>query len=402
MEPNSEDVEKELYSLVEELTTCGEKTLSEKHLRQLKKLCKQSDQNVRHVYHLLMIQLEKDHAEIRYSTCQIVDQLFMRSHIFRELLVNDFHHFLELTVETNSELPLPLPVSVAKELKTMVLKSIETWNSKFGAHYKKLELGYSFLQRVKKIDFDGLRTRTVLERRQSEERQRQEALLEKKKQKRVEKEMNETEDEIQLCVTQAENCFLLLFPTPNEIFKTSDDADAETETKQVEDNSLEADADPSDQLKDVESSQPSGSNVGMLSRSYKLTINLPSSNLSLKETPDNTDVLRNLKDLHQQIGHKFLPQVNEWITVLTKGRCSQKKIERAVSLKNMLKGITEKYKELEILPMNKTESRKMIKKDLKMSDSEGDDEFEDVPEVDLDKVQTAGKDLANCKYNCVT
>jgi hypothetical protein len=44
-----------------------------------------------------MTQLEKDHAEIRLSAFQIADQIFVRSHQFRDLILSDFHTFLELT-----------------------------------------------------------------------------------------------------------------------------------------------------------------------------------------------------------------------------------------------------------------------------------------------------------------
>ena len=49
-------------------------------------------------YHLLITQLEKGHSEIRLSSFQMIEELFNRSHYFRELLISNFQHFLELTV----------------------------------------------------------------------------------------------------------------------------------------------------------------------------------------------------------------------------------------------------------------------------------------------------------------
>lgn len=60
--------------------------------------CRKSDSYVLHAYHLLMVQLCKDHAEIRRSAFQIIDQLFQRSHCFREKLVSEFQTFFELTI----------------------------------------------------------------------------------------------------------------------------------------------------------------------------------------------------------------------------------------------------------------------------------------------------------------
>ena len=60
--------------------------------------CRQSDDYVKKCYHGIMIQLMKEHAEIRISSVQLVDVLFNRSHCFRELLLADFKDFMELTI----------------------------------------------------------------------------------------------------------------------------------------------------------------------------------------------------------------------------------------------------------------------------------------------------------------
>lgn len=57
-----------------------------------------------------MTQLRKDHAEIRYSSLLIINELVMRSSLFRTKLEADLEEFLELVEETDSEKPLPLPL----------------------------------------------------------------------------------------------------------------------------------------------------------------------------------------------------------------------------------------------------------------------------------------------------
>ena len=62
-------------------------------------LCyRQSDAYVKHCFYLVMTQLEKDHSEIRLSSLLIIDEIFNRSHCFRDLLLKDFQNFLELTL----------------------------------------------------------------------------------------------------------------------------------------------------------------------------------------------------------------------------------------------------------------------------------------------------------------
>lgn len=71
--------------------------------------------------------------------------------------------FLELTVETDSELPLPPPKEVARKLRTLAIQTVQSWHTSYGSAYKKLALGYHFLKQVKKVrDFSrrsiGIRT----------------------------------------------------------------------------------------------------------------------------------------------------------------------------------------------------------------------------------------------------
>lgn len=98
-----------------------------------------------------MTQLTQDHAEIRLSAFQIVDELFTRSHQFRVLLVSDFQEFLELTLGTDNDCPLPPPREAAQRLRQAAMQAVEGWNEKFGEAYKKLALGYHFLKHTKKV-----------------------------------------------------------------------------------------------------------------------------------------------------------------------------------------------------------------------------------------------------------
>lgn len=98
-----------------------------------------------------MSQLEEGHSEIRLSAFQVMNELFQRSHHFRELLVADMQQFLLLTVETDVDYPLPPPKAAARLLKEQSLSAIATWNDKFGKAYKKLAVGYNFLRHCKQV-----------------------------------------------------------------------------------------------------------------------------------------------------------------------------------------------------------------------------------------------------------
>ncbi|NXJ95858.1 UVSSA protein, partial [Corythaixoides concolor] len=144
-------MDQRLAELVEELTTSGEPRLEPGRMKELKKICKSSDEHLGHAYHLLMTRLNEEHAEMRFSAFQIVQELFIRSHQFRTLIISNFQELLELTVGIDHEQPLPPPKEVAQKLRKAAIKSVQDWHEKYGEAYKKLSLGYHFLKQNKKV-----------------------------------------------------------------------------------------------------------------------------------------------------------------------------------------------------------------------------------------------------------
>ncbi|XP_025968521.2 UV-stimulated scaffold protein A isoform X2 [Dromaius novaehollandiae] len=182
-------MDQRLAELVEELTTSGEQQLEPGRMRELKKICKSSDEHIGHAYHLLMTRLNEEHAEIRFSAFQIVHELFTRSHQFRTLIISNFQEFLEFTVGIDHEQPLPPPKEVAQKLRRAAIKAVQDWHEKYGEAYKKLSLGYHFLKQNKKVDFQDVSARTLAERKREEEKQKRLDNIYKEKAKRAEKEM---------------------------------------------------------------------------------------------------------------------------------------------------------------------------------------------------------------------
>ncbi|XP_047209035.1 UV-stimulated scaffold protein A isoform X2 [Girardinichthys multiradiatus] len=201
-----------LSQLVEELTTSGQPQLNQDKVKELKKISKVSNDCIDHVYHSVMSQLNQEHAEIRLSAFQIACELFSRSHHFRTLLVDNLQGFLELTVETDTEQPLPPPKEVARKLRSLAIQTVQSWQTSYGSAYKKLELGYHFLKQVKKVDFQDAEARTVAERRREEERQRKMARIYKARVEAAAKDMEESYQDIEAALTEMESCMKLLFP----------------------------------------------------------------------------------------------------------------------------------------------------------------------------------------------
>ncbi|XP_041846230.1 UV-stimulated scaffold protein A isoform X2 [Melanotaenia boesemani] len=202
----------QLSVLVEELTTSGQPQLNQDKMKELKKICRMSNDCIDHVYHSVMSQLNQEHAEIRLSAFQIASELFSRSHHFRALLVDNFQDFLELTVETDSEQPLPPPKEVARKLRSLAIQTVQSWQASYGSAYKKLALGYHFLKQVKKVDFQDAEARTVAERRREEDRQRKMERIYKARVDAAAKHMQESYEEMEATLTEMESCMKLLFP----------------------------------------------------------------------------------------------------------------------------------------------------------------------------------------------
>lgn len=397
------DLLEQLGEIISNLTTSGDPSLDAEKLKKLKAICKKADVYLKHVYHLVLTQLKKNHAEVRLSSLQIISELFLRSHMFRELLLTDFQLFLELTVETDHKQPLPPPKSAAKILKEKALQAVESWYHKFGPHYKKLDLGYSYLKRVKKVEFNVVTARTEVERRQSEERARRRNVLINGQIIQVEQEMSEMISEMELCATEIENCFKLLLPHPDDyVLQCGDETGHDTcELEKVgckSDDATESSAADKVHSNDNKNLQPDGStspmlvdqvetelgrsevneqllsNHGLGTRSYLLSIKVDTSGPKVKETIDNSILLKTVQETHKEMTHKHLPMINKWLSVLSKGEGTQQKIEHVIDLKRTLEAASDKFHELKITPMTDT------RRERKDDDEDDTDDFVEVPE----------------------
>ncbi|XP_013383000.1 UV-stimulated scaffold protein A [Lingula anatina] len=208
---------------VEVLTTSGKPELDETLMKNLKRICKKSDEYVEHVFHMLMTQLNQGHSEIRLSAFLICDELFNRSHRFRELLLADFQIFLGLTAEINYNEPLPPPKKAAKILKSKTYKAIQKWHDKYAEEYRKLALAYNYLKNCKKINFTEIQARAEAERQREEAEQQRTEMVMQQKLSSCLHEMTELQPEIRNCLSQLDSCMKLLLPTLDDFEINADD-----------------------------------------------------------------------------------------------------------------------------------------------------------------------------------
>ncbi|NWR16792.1 UVSSA protein, partial [Emberiza fucata] len=428
-------MEQRLAELVEELTTSGEPQLEPGRMKELKKICKSSEEHISHAYHLLLTRLREEHAEMRFSAFQVVQELFARSHQFRTLLISNFQEFLELTVGIDHEQPLPPPKEVAQKLRKAAIKAVQDWHEKYGEAYKQLSLGYHFLKQNKKVDFQDVHARTVAERRREEEKQKRLENIYKEKVKRTEKEMEEMSQEIADTLTEMENCFQLLMPDPlslgmNEIDPelskqpsaneagpssplssqgevtpsslgcmddeqpccskdilpvsqcvTADgnkEVDEKAEQEEL-DGGAHSDVRYSGPALDDDDYQSFVRNHGLISHKYTLDLEISTADIKVQENEDNTAIINSVMDAHKLLRNKFWPSVQSWIQLLTRAGVNDDRLRRAIELKNKMEAAIKKYKEMDI--SFKARKRKVIKaSDDDEEEEEDEDEFVEVPE----------------------
>ncbi|XP_006874192.1 PREDICTED: UV-stimulated scaffold protein A [Chrysochloris asiatica] len=388
-------MDQRLSVLVEDLTTSGEPQLDPEKMKELKKICKSSEEQLRHAYHLLMTQLTQEHAEVRLSAFQVVAALFTRSHQFRLLVVSNFQEFLELTLGTDHEQPLPPPREVAQKLRRAAIQAVEAWNEKFGEAYKKLALGYHFLRHNKQVDFQDINARTLAERKREAEKQRRLDSIYRERAKQAGAEMEEMSEEVRSCLTEVESCFQLLVPFD---FATSpgvpgEDAFPSTSlcpaAPGLQDEELpccskdlpafplplQAD-DGSGDLSDEEQDEFVRSH-GLGSHKYMLGLELHPGDVVLQETEDNRAVVHSARDALKLIRNKFLPSVCSWVQLFTRAGIHDQRLRRAIELKTELEAAVRKYKELNIKPQ---EGPGRLTTFLEDGSEDEEEEFVEVPE----------------------
>ncbi|XP_008940306.1 PREDICTED: UV-stimulated scaffold protein A-like, partial [Merops nubicus] len=360
-----------------------------------------SEDHISHAYHLLMTRLSEEHAEMRFSALQIVQELFTRSHQFRTLVISNFQEFLELTVGIDHEQPLPPPKEVAQKLRKEAIKSVQDWHEKYGEAYKKLSLGYHFLKQNKKVDFQDVHARTVAERRREEEKQKRLDNIYKEKAKRAEKEMEEMSQEIADTLTEMENCFNLLMPDPFDFTVNAPELEPHGQMPAYEDRptppfssqmevnqsyfgcvddeqpccskdilpasqcvrtekELEEKAEHTELGGGADSGVQSGGptprdddfqtfvrNHGLISHNYTLELEI-STDIKVHENEDNTAIISNAIDAHKLLRYKFWPSVQSWIQLFTRAGINDDRLRCAIDLKNKLETAMKKYKEMNI------------------------------------------------------
>ncbi|XP_045603455.2 UV-stimulated scaffold protein A [Procambarus clarkii] len=381
-----------LRKLVEELTTSGKDKLDEITLKKVKKICKSSNIYVIELYRLLSKLLKKRHAEIRFSTFQICDEIFCRSHCFRELLLKNFSFFVDHVLGLDPKHPLPKPETVSRNLKQKAVEAIQRWYDNFSEGYVTLKLGYNYLRDCKKVDFAELTARTVAERQRAEEERQRNEEIKRNKIAKVNADLQENSSEIKDCIVQFRNCFRLLIPDVHDFFIVLNDEDTSQAGGFIHDDKDDDKGgflpeEVEEATEQIEYGSEFMRGHGIM-KGTSVQINLEDVR-KIQETTDNEVVIRNLKEHVQILSTKYLPLIKGWEqTMRPHSEGNGHIIKCILDLKQLVEGSVKMFESLKITPqicLNPT-----VNDDF---DSDDDEDFLEVP-IDDPRIVSAAESEA--------
>ncbi|KAH8551528.1 hypothetical protein BGW37DRAFT_494019 [Umbelopsis sp. PMI_123] len=323
-----------LASLINDITKTGEWMLDNEKLKEIKRMCKKSESFVEMSAELIFIQMRKKQAQIRYSALQLVEELFSRSHKFRQLIAEEFPQFLQLTIGIHQQ-SLPPPTNVASKLKEFAVALVKTWYEKYGESYRPLAIGYDYLISSGEANFEGSSLRDI--RARDTQRSQHDARLRSINERRfqnIETQVADLKDDIQENLINMESCFEILVPR----YEVEQGLNEGKGSSKITNEFSRGDT-----YKDTIISH------GLGSSRYTIEIDLSDGNLmdDVKESEDNEILFEKLRESYKIMTSKHLTKIKEWLKNLVKiehtdPTAKDELLKTIISLKDEIQDATRK------------------------------------------------------------
>ncbi|XP_028779856.1 UV-stimulated scaffold protein A homolog [Neltuma alba] len=305
-------------SLIEKATTSTSPEVDPRLLRAIKSVVRFSDSELRIAAETLTDLMKRDHSQVRYLTLLIIDELFMRSKLFRTLLVENLDHLLSLSIGFRRNLPLPAPPAVASVLRSKAIEFLEKWNHSFGIHYRQLRLGHDYLKNTLRLQFPNIQANVERMQQERRERERRSKEILLNKYEHLRQNLSSIKGEILSTVDEIGECLEILNST--EDFMQDDILDDEVEeffgSSELRQMRLDA-------IKEGE---------------------------KVHENSDNKVIFDALRELYKLLVTKHLISVQEWISVLVRvevadNRFRDSTLKEFIDIRNHLKSVQKKCEE---------------------------------------------------------
>ncbi|CAA2982464.1 Hypothetical predicted protein [Olea europaea subsp. europaea] len=309
--------------LIENATNTTAAEVDPRLLKAIKSVVRYSDSELRLAAQTLMSLMKRDHSQVRYLALLIIDELFMRSKLFRTLLVENLDQLLSLSVGFRRNLPLPAPASVASIVRSKAIEFLEKWNESFGIHYRQLRLGYDYLKNTHRFQFPNLQANAarIQQERREREMRSNEILLKKFEALKdnlisIKAEIQSTIEEIGQClhIVKKEDEDMPLAPTDDEEIEEF----RNSELRQIR----------LDSLKEGE---------------------------RVQENTENKVVFDTLRELYKVLLSKHLATIQEWISILIRVEAADNlfkdsTLKEFIDIRNRIQLVMRKCEELGCTP----------------------------------------------------
>lgn len=304
--------------LIERATNSTAADVDPRLLKAIKSSVRSSDSELRCATQTLLSLMTREHSQVRYLALLIIDELFMRSKLFRTLMVENLDQLLSLSIGFRRNLPLPAPTSVASVLRSKAIEFLEKWNVTFGIHYRQLRLGYDYLKNTLRFQFPNLQAnaaRIQLERKEREMRTK-EILL--KKFESLKTSMSSIKEEIQSTVDEIGACL--------DILKT-------------EDEDLPFAILDGEEIEEFHNSELRQIRRDSLREGEKI-----------QENSENKIVFDSLRELYKVLVTKHLAGIQEWLSVLIRvdvadNRFRDSTLKEFIDIRNLIRSTKDKCEE---------------------------------------------------------
>ncbi|XP_037242739.1 UV-stimulated scaffold protein A isoform X2 [Falco biarmicus] len=341
-------MDRRLAELVEELTTSGEPRLEPGRMKELKKICRSSEEHISHAYHLLVTRLNEEHAEVDFQ---------------------DVHARTVAERRREEEKQKRLD-NIYKEKAKRAEKEMEEMSQEIADTLTEMENSFCLLM-PDPFDFTVNDVELEPSKQISANEDRPASPL--SSQMEINQSCFEYMDDEQPCCSKDVLSVSQCVRTDK---KQLDEKQEKPEQKELDGDTCSKAQSGVPALND-DDYETFVRNHGLISHKYTLDLEI-STEVKVHENEDNTAIINNVMDAHKLVRNKFLPSVQSWIQLFTRAGINDDRLRCAIDLKNKLETAMKKYKEMNI--SFKARKRKVMKALDDDDDSEDDDEFVEVPE----------------------
>ncbi|CAK9328598.1 unnamed protein product [Citrullus colocynthis] len=303
--------------LIEKATNSTDSEVHPRLLKAIKSVVRYSDSELRVAAQTLMDLMKRDHSQVRYLSLLVIDELFMRSKLFRSLVVEKLDQLLTLSVGFRRNMLLPEPAAVASTLRSKAIEFLEKWNDSFGIYHRKLRLGYDYLRNTLQLQFPNIQANAMRRQQERMERERRSKEILLGKFEMLKANFSSIKEEIQSTLDEIKECL--------DIVHCKEDAR----------DMIPLDDDTTEEFRSTELRQ--------------IRLNALKEGEMVHENQDNKVIFDALRELYKLMS-KHLVSIQEWTSVLvrvdsTDIRFRDSALREFIDIRNSLRAVKKRCEE---------------------------------------------------------